>query len=434
MRPRLSFTAAGDFLAQRRIAAGYSGFDEVRDFICRGDMRFFNLETTFPDHQCFGNQFYGGTYLRADESVLKDARLYGFNILSFANNHTLDYSYAGLFRTLEKVHEAGFPQAGVGRNLDEAAAPAYMETLNGSVGLIGVVSTMMNVAAIAGRQSRRVPGRPGVNGLRIDDSVTVTPEQFAVLKEIVEQSEMNAQADISRAEGFTPPLPEGVLAMQTVNIRLSDRTEHITHPNERDMQRILQSIRQARAQSDYVFVSMHSHEVGGHQKELPGEFYKEFAHRCIDEGATAILGHGPHIIRPLEIYKGKPIFYSMGNFLFQEELTPFVAEDQYEKYNVTSDCSMDEMYDIRTKGHTRGLLCDHRVLEAFIPYVEVENDIVTRIELLPISLGFEMEYWQRGLPRPGKDLNILQRLSEMSEPYGTEIRIREDGIGEVVLK
>lgn len=431
MRPKLSFSAAGDFLPQRRIPEHYEGFREVSDFISRADARFFNLETTFPDETCFGNQFYGGAYLRADKRILKDARRYGFNLLSFANNHTLDYAHKGLLLTLKAVEEEGFPSAGVGRNLDEAAAPAYLDTGKGSVAVIGVVSTMMNIAAIAGRQSRRIPGRPGVNGLQVEDWVEVPKEEFETLRRIAEESQMNAQADISRAEGFTPPLPEGVLTLRGVNFRLGEKNRYVTHPNKRDMERILTSIRNARLQSDYVVVSMHSHEVGGPAKEIPGDFYVEFAHQCIDAGATAILGHGPHIIRPIEIYKGKPIFYCMGNFLFQEELTEYTAEDQYEKYHLTSDTPMGEMYDIRTQGHTRGLLCDHRVLEAFIPYFEVEDETVTKIELMPIDLGLGMAFWQMGLPRPGGK-EILERLAKMSAPYGTEITVREDGIGEIL--
>jgi poly-gamma-glutamate synthesis protein (capsule biosynthesis protein) len=173
--------------------------------------------------------------------------------------------------------------------------------------------------------------------------------------------------------------------------------------------------------------------VGAPDKECPGDFYTEFAHKCIDAGASAILGHGPHLIRPIEIYKGCPIFYCMGNFLFQEELTEYAAEDQYEKYGLSSDISMGEMYDLRTKGHTCGLLCDRRVMEAFIPYFEVENDRVTKIELMPIDMGVGLEYWQMGLPRPGFNRGILERLAKMSEPYGTQITIREDGIGEIKL-
>lgn len=433
MRAKLSISAAGDFLPQRRIPENYEGFEQVSGFIKRADAKVFNLETTFPDESCFGHQFYGGAYLRTDARILKDARRYGFNMLSFANNHTLDYAYKGLELSLKAIEKEGFPCAGAGRNLDEAAAPAYLDTGKGSVGVIGVVSTMMNIAAMAGRQSRRIPGRPGVNGLRVDDYVEVTPEQFDVLKQIVDQSHMNAQADISRAEGFTPPLPDGVLALRTVNMRLGEQTRYVTHPNKKDMQRIIDSIKTARAQCDYVVVSMHSHEVGGTSKECPGDFYTEFAHQCIDAGASAILGHGPHIIRPIEIYKGCPIFYCMGNFVFQEELTEYTAEDQFEKYGLTSDTSMGDMYDIRTQGHTRGLLCDRRVMEAFVPYFEIENDKVTKIELMPIDMGVDLEFWQMGLPRPGFDKGILERLAAMSEPYGTKITIREDGVGVVEL-
>ncbi|MBO7295936.1 MAG: CapA family protein [Clostridia bacterium] len=433
MRPKISVTAAGDFLPQRRIPEAYEGFEEVSEFIKRGDARFFNLETTFPDEHCFGHQFYGGAYLRADTRILDDARRYGFNVLAYANNHTMDYAYRGLELTMQALAKAGFPSAGAGRNLDEAAAPAYLDTPKGSVGVIGVVSTMMNIAAMAGRQSRRIPGRPGVNGLRVDDYVEVTPEQYAAIKEVVELSQMNAQADISRAEGFTPPLPLGVTAFRTTNVRCGEKTRYVTHPNKRDMDRIIASIKTARAQCDYVMVSMHSHEVGGPSKELPGDFYTEFAHACIDAGATAILGHGPHIIRPIEIYKGCPIFYCMGNFIFQEELTEYTAEDQFEKYGLTSDTSMGDMYDIRTEGHTRGLLCDRRVMEAFIPYFEIDNDKVTKIELMPIDMGVNLEYWQMGLPRPGFGMGILERLAEMSRPYGTKISIHEDGIGVIEL-
>lgn len=420
-------------MPQRRVPENYEGFNEVASFIKRADARFFNLETTFPNENCFGNQFYGGGYVRANSGVLDDAQRFGFNMLSFANNHTFDYSYQGLLLTMSAVEKAGFVSAGVGRNLDEAAAPAYLETKNGSIGVIGVVSTMMNVAAMAGQQSRRVMGRPGVNGLRVDDYVEVTPEQFDVLQKIVDESQMNAQADISRAEGYTPPLPDGVLALRTLNVRLGNKTKYITHPNKTDMNRIIKSIKNARALCDYVVVSMHSHEVGGPNKECPGDFYTEFAHMCIDAGASAILGHGPHIIRPIEIYKGCPIFYCMGNFVFHDELTECVAEDQYEKYGLTSDTSMRDMYDIRTKGHTRGLLCDKRVMEAFIPYIEIENDKVIRIELMPIEMGMDLEFWQKGLPRPGFGKGILERLAYMSKPYGTNITIREDGIGVIEL-
>lgn len=429
----MKFTAVGDYLQQRRWPGEYEGFSDVRDFIMKGQARYLNLETVFPGNDSFGNQFYGGTYLRADPVILNDARKYGFNMLSFANNHSLDYSYDGLLKTLDEVNKSGFINAGVGRNLDEAAAPGYLDTIHGSVALIGVVSTMMNVAAIAGRQSRRVPGRPGVNGLRIDEKIIITKEQFNCIQNLASESCINAKDDISRAEGFSPALPEGILALQALRFELGDRTQYVTHPNKTDMDRIRKYIYEAKMASDYVIVSMHSHELSGSNKENPGDFYVEFAHNCIDEGAHSVIGHGPHILRPMEIYKGRPIFYSLGNFIFQEELLQYAPEDLYEKFDITSDSTMRDLYNKRTKNYTRGLMADKRVFESVIPYFEIENDIVTRIELMPIEMGFELERWQVGFPKPGYGHGIIERYAEMSKKFGTIINLREDGLGEVKL-
>ena len=136
--PKMSFTAAGDMLIQRMIPADYDGWDQVRAYVKRGDARFFNLETTIRRGDHFGNYFNGGSYLRADPRVLEAARDYGFNMLSFANNHTFDFGYGGLEDTLRAVSDAGFVHAGVGMNLDEAASPAYLETGAGRVALIAM--------------------------------------------------------------------------------------------------------------------------------------------------------------------------------------------------------------------------------------------------------------------------------------------------------
>ena len=432
MRPKMTITAAGDFMHYRMLPQRYEGFEEVKAFIERGDVRFFNLETVFPDENCFGNQFYGGGYVFTSERALDDAKAFGFNILSFANNHTFDFSYGGLLRTLGCVNAAGFPSAGVGRNLDEAAAPAFLQTQTGSFGLVAAVSTMENEVAMAGRQSRRVLGRPGVNGLRFDGKVTVPAEQFRVLEEIGEKTGVNASENILRGEGFLPPRPEGLVQIGPVLFEKGDELRYETHPREADVRRIADNIESARQQSDYVAVSIHSHEVDTPDKAVPAQFLVEFAHRCIDAGASVVFGHGPHVLRPLEMYKGRPIFYSLGNFLFQD-VAGYQPEDMYEKYGLTSDTSISDLYGAQTGDNTKGLLSNRHTLEAVIPYIGIEDDKVTEIELFPISLVSGDEPWQGGLPKPGPGLGILERLREMSAPYGTEIVIREDGIGEVKL-
>ena len=431
MRSSFSFTAAGDFLVQRHMPENYAGFEAVRDFILRGDFRFFNLETVFTDETCYGNQFYGGAYLRADPEVLQDTLRYGFNMLTVANNHTLDFAHNGLLKTIDTIRKAGVPFAGAGRNLDEASEPCYLETAKGSMGLIGATTSMTNVAALAGQQSRRFPGRPGVNGIRHTEELVVTEEQFQAMKAARETSHMDAAEDVSRSEGFRPPLKPGAMSFHGLTVSIGDKPCFITHPNALDMKRVEQAIENARRECDYVVVSAHSHDLGGPNKEIPAQFYEEFARKCIDAGATAFVGHGPHLIRPIEIYKGKPIFYCLGNFVFQDEVAVDSPEDQYTELGLTSDSKLTDIYIRRTKDHTAGLCTDRRVYEAFLPYVRIENDEVTEVTLMPISLGFGLERWRTGYPEPGFGLGILERLQKMSAPYGTRITIDEEGYGHV---
>ncbi len=430
MKEKLTFAVVGDYIPQRRLPSNYDGRQEVVDFLGRADIKYFNLETSIPNEKCFGNLQYGGCYVQAEKGVMADARAFGFNITTFANNHSLDFGFEGLKSTLAAVKEEGFPCAGAGMNLDEAAAPAYIDTPNGSCAVIGCASSMTPAAlAMAGRQSRRVLGRPGINGIRVDERLVVTADQMKVIKEIADQSMINVQTNISRAEGFTPPVSEGAFPLQAMLFEEGETTKHVTRPNKKDLARIEEAIREARRKAAYVIVCAHIHNLSGPVKEGPADFFVEFAHRCIDAGAHAIIGHGPHIIRPIEIYKGAPIFYSLGNFVFQEELTPFAPEDMYEKYNLTSEAGMVALYEKRAEVGPNNLRTNKKVFEAIIPYFEMENDKLVKLEIMPISLGFEMPDYKCGLPRKGTHLGILERLAEMSKPYGVELEIREDGIG-----
>jgi hypothetical protein len=91
-----------------------------------------------------------------------------------------------------------------------------------------------------------------------------------------------------------------------------------------DLDDSLQAIRQARADSDLVIVSFHGGGEGAtHQHVLQGDEQflgedrgdlRQFAHAAIDAGAALVLGSGPHVVRGMEIYQGKLIAYSLGNF------------------------------------------------------------------------------------------------------------------------
>ena len=437
--PKMSFTAAGDMLIQRMVPKDYEGGAQLQEYIRRGDARFFNLDTTVHRGGHFGNQFNGASYLRADPEVLNVAHDYGFNMLTFANNHTFDFSYGGLEATLRAVTESGFVHAGVGMNLDEAAGPAYLECRHGRVALIAMASTMAspnNHAAMAGRQSRRVVGRPGVNGLRVTEKIEVAPEQFAVIRDVIESSGVNAYNNILRKEGYiNSPLADGEIPLgEMIDFYCGEKNQYHTYPNAEDMSRLEKSIQEAKAQSDYILVSIHAHELAGDSKETPGEFLVDFAHRCIDMGAHAVLGHGPHLLRPVEIYKGCPIFYSLGDFILHNESMTHAPEDMYAMQGLTSDAPICEIFRRRSANYTRGLLSDHRMMESVIPYFEMEDGRLTHLELLPIALGVEQPRYRNGNPFFAPDRGIIERLAEMSAPFGTRITVNEEGLGIVALE
>lgn len=434
--PKMKFTAAGDMLIQRVISTEYDGFREVSEFIKRGDARFFNFESIIYRDGIWGNQFNGGSFHNSDIRTLNIAKEYGFNMMSFANNHTFDWGYGGLLSTLDALKNTDFVHTGVGMNLDEAAAPAYLETPTGRVALISMASSIAGDAAMAGRQSRRVIGRPGVNALRINDYIEVTKEQLDVLGEIAEVSGVNAEHSILRAEGYVAlnDDKDSVEFGKNVKFCLGDKTKYHAELNETDMKRLEQAIYEAKAQADYILVSIHAHQLSGTTKETPADFLVEFAHRAIDLGAHAVLGHGPHLLRPLEIYKKRPIFYSLGDFMLHNESVTFAPEDMYEKYGLTSDDPLCEIYRKRSRNYTVGLLTDKRMMEAVIPYFEMEDGELTKLELLPIELGFGEPRYRLGNPRVCTNCNIIERYAEMSKPYGTDITVDERGIGIVKLK
>ena len=433
--PKVKFTAVGDMLIQRVISTDYDGFKEVSDYIKKGDVRFFNFESIIYREGIWGNQFNGGSFHNSDLKTLNIAKKYGFNMMTFANNHTFDWGYGGLISTLDALKNTDFVHSGVGMNLDEAAAPAYIDTPKARVALISMASSIAGASAMAGRQSRRIPGRPGVNALRTNNYIEITKEQFEVLNQIANVSGVNDNIRISRAEGYAPlkENDETIELGRMVKFKLGDKTKYHAKLNEKDMARLEQSIIEAKAQSDYILISIHSHELTGETKENPSEFLVEFAHRCIDMGAHAVLGHGPHLLRPLEIYKNCPIFYSLGDFMLHNESVTFAPEDMYEKYGLTSDDPLCEIYRKRSRNYTVGLLTDKRMMEAVIPYFEMEDGKLKKLELLPIELGFGEPRYRLGNPRVCKDRGIIERYAEMSESYGTKIMVNDDGIGVVQL-
>ena len=423
----MKFTAAGDALLQQRIPENYEGFAKVRDFIEQGDAKFFNLETTLNyEGECFASQFSGGTYVRTNPEGFGDLLNYGFNMTSFNNNHTMDFSYEGMLKTIEAVDAYEVVHSGVGRNLDEASAPHYLDTPNGRVALISV-NTYFEPCMMAGKQSRRFPGRPGINGLRHSETLMVEAEDFAKIQEITEKTGINFEEKIHIAQGYSKPFPEGVCQMGSLRFQLGEKAGRVGKCNEEDLARVKKAIFEAQLQANYILISLHHHEMGPGSNELPPDFVEEFARFCIDVGAHAVIGHGPHLLRPVEVYKNRPIFYSLGDFILQLYSVPVAPEDFYAKQNLTSDVTVHELLAKRSANFSRGLMEDPVMTEAIVPYWEMENGELTKLELLPVVCRNQENKSVAGLPVVGEEDKIAERLARLSASYGVTMKL-EDGV------
>jgi hypothetical protein len=171
--------------------------------------------------------------------------------------------------------------------------------------------------------------------------------------------------------------------------RAGDKASVKTEPDRRDLEGILASIREARRQSDWVMVSIHAHEGAPDDREKPAEFLVSFAHAAIDAGADLFVGHGPHVLRGIEVYKGKPIFYSLANFIFENDLVQFQPQENYDQFSLPLTATPADFYDARSGKDTREFPADQKFWESIVAGAVFNNKHeLTGIELQPIVLGF----------------------------------------------
>tara|TARA_A200000113_G_scaffold221197_2_gene232640 strand:- start:28 stop:597 length:570 start_codon:yes stop_codon:yes gene_type:complete len=182
--------------------------------------------------------------------------------------------------------------------------------------------------------------------------------------------------------------------------------------------------------SDYTIVSIHAHE-SDKKKSVPAKFLIEFARKMIDSGADVVVGHGPHVLRGIEIYNGKPIFYSLANFMFQNETLLRVPEENYAKYNLSINAQMNDWNSKRYSNDTRGFPTEREIWESVVAIPKWNKGKLFRIELYPITLGFKKKRTIRGRPMLANESlskKIITDLIERSKSFGTNIQFK-DGIG-----
>ena len=272
----ITITLAGQSMIRSDIRATAPAAVPVIQGLLKGDVVLTNFEAAVAEK---GETVHEGRGFLAPPEALDALKTFGFNLLSLSDNHAFDLKVTGIQNTIRNADSRKIVHAGTGNNMAEAAAPGYLHTPKGTIALIASASALITPGGSAAAD------RPGVNELRIEAG----------------DQENEATVDLPGTSGNTP--------------------------NQADSQRILQSIRDARQHADLVIVYQHNHVFGNHsfatiftegmqERLAPNDWLKKWTHAEVDAGADIIVMHGAPLLHGVEIYHGRPIFYDLGNFIF----------------------------------------------------------------------------------------------------------------------
>ena len=237
-------------------------FQHVAGLLNQGDIAFCQLESVLSER---------GTPLpqarlvcRGKPQVARALKDAGFKIVSFASNHCMDLGREAFLDTLDVLNAEGLSVIGAGRNIAQARKPAIVETKGTRVAFLSYNSIL-----------------PQAYWADVDRPGCVPLRAFTIY-EPVEHDQPGTPCRIH------------------------------TYPHRGDLDALVNDIQQSRSQADVVIVSIHwgIHFIPA----LIADYQRDVAHAAIEAGADLILGHHAHILKGIEVFKGKPIFYSLCNF------------------------------------------------------------------------------------------------------------------------
>jgi poly-gamma-glutamate synthesis protein (capsule biosynthesis protein) len=341
--PILKLSLLGQALIEHAPGPGeWPGRDGVVARLAQSHAVFTNLETVIRGPNAGAPTRELLTLHAAGPEMLEGLKAAHVNLVATANNHAFDLGSGGILDTVAALRAAGLPSTGSGANLAAASAPAYAASRAGSIGLVAFATGKVRAGGAA------TPDRPGVNELRRDAS--------------------------------GQPVPE-------------------------DAERILSAIRAARRQAQVVITYQHNHDWEPDMADVP-DWQRVLARRCIDAGASVFAGHGAPLLQGIEFHKGAPIFYGLGNFVFQtEKAVGAYPPESWE--GVIAECAFD------------GARCrEIRLVPLALNEVGLNglDDMATR--------GFP------ALAPPEQSRQILDRVASRSLAFGTAL---DPGSGLIAL-
>lgn len=427
-----TFTVAtmGDIIAPQPVQRSGPEFQRLVNIIRKSDVGFANMESSLVDFIDFPGGV-GGTL--APLEMGQSLKSLGITMVNRANNHALDGGVAGMVSTDRALDQLGIVHAGTGPNLQEARAARFLETPKGRVGVVGMFSIADSgnfgpayVRTEATSRNGSIGGTPGINPIHLTAYNVVSVDQLKELKGLAlaaygERQGANIPATSKLPERFRfyDQWYEAGAEVGAIHydIEPADRREN------------LQAIRSGKVYSDFLIATIHAHQNPRFCDECgfgdvhrikealshePPDFLVALAHDAINNGADMFVTHGVHALAGIEIYKGKPVFYGLSNFIFQFGL------------------QFGSGYDAMANFEKRAELENPASLQSVLATSEFKDGRLVEVRLYSVDLGGpERPISQLGIPlaaRPKKATAILKALQDYSRAFGTKIVI-EKGVG-----
>lgn len=268
MGERVTLYAVGDIGIHRDLPGQdpKSALVHVAETLRQADIGFCQLERILSTRGTAADD--ARSHSRVSPNMVSALTFAGFDVVSFASNHSLDWGHEAFLDTIGVLQRHGLAVIGAGKNTTEARTPAILECKGTRVAFLGYCSIL----------------QPG----------------YAATKETPGVAPMAAFTIYQPLE-YQPGTP---------GCRV------LTFPNPDDIEAMEEDIRKVRPLADVVVVS---HHWGIHfQPATIAMYQRRVAHAAINAGADLVLGHHAHILKGVEVYKGKVIFYSLGNFALDD--------------------------------------------------------------------------------------------------------------------
>lgn len=380
-------------------------FRDVVELVRGCDFAFTGYEGTIRGRH--GGWPMKSSFLHVSEPLVLDSlRAMGFDLLSLANNHAFDLGPSGILSTLEEVRARGFVCAGAGETLEDATRAGVRYANAATVALVAMDAGPQGEHVYATNASERMAARPGSNRLRVHTTIRVAPADMEVLRRISREVGYEAGKSANDKVGYRQSAGEGY-EFFGLRFEAADQPEQHRWVDPDDARRNLRAIEDASRAADVVIAYLHHHHWEPQWERVPS-WFRGFARECVDAGASVVVSHGVPMLQGIEVYRGAPLFFGLGNFIFHTF--------QAAKYT------------------------DERIWQSVVAKVRFHDRRCAGIDLHPVVLGGEaalreQRFDVRRVPHRARACygeSILRRLAAMSADLGTRVEVG-DGLGTVRL-